>query len=311
MKHFLGMEISGSFVRLLISDAAGEIVARRAEPVERQAGAVGIRQQVELILNDLKTQQYAFTAAGVGFGGPVDWKRGNVIRSHQIAGWEGFDMAEWLENLLRCPVLVENDANVSALAEAVQGAGKGYETVFCISINSGIGGGLVQQGRLYHGAVPGESEVGHLRLSPNGPTLEQVASGWAVLERVRQLVATDPHLAELKDRRGHELHGLVAALAENYAPATALLRELSQTLAFGLSHVVHLFHPELIIVGGELSDVLGEPLLEALRADLPGLVMEAFRPGLSVVGAQLGDEDAPLGALLMARNTLGNRYAQD
>ena len=311
MKYFLGMEISGSFVRLLVADAAGAIVARRSQPVDRQGGAAGIKRQVELLLSELKTQQYAFTAAGVGFGGPVDWKRGNVIRSHQIEGWDGFDLAEWLENLLRCPVLVENDANVAALAEAVQGAGKGYETVFSISINSGIGGGLVQNGRLYHGAIPGESEVGHLRLSATGPTLEEAASGWAVEERLQQLAAADPALGRLLAPHDTVLNGFAAAVAAGHGPAVNFMNELAQWLAFGLSHVVHLFHPELLVVGGELPGALGERLLAGIRSALPALLMEAFRPGPAVVEAQLGEEDAPLGALLMARNTLGNRYAQD
>ena len=89
-------------------------------------------------------------------------------------------MREWLQQVSDAPVFIDNDANVAALGEAIHGAGAGFNIVFYMTIGSGIGGGLIIDKKIYHGAFPGEAEVGHLRLNKKGETLESLCSGWAV-----------------------------------------------------------------------------------------------------------------------------------
>lgn len=309
-KYFLGIEIGGTKLQLVVGDDTGQIVDRARLDVRREDAADGIRAQIEEAIKNFLVE-YRFQAAGVGFGGPVNRKTATVSASHQIEGWAGFDLADWLENLLRCPVFADNDANTAALGEFRQGAGQGYETVFYVTLGSGVGGGMVANGKIYHGAVPGESEIGHLRLDRQGTTLESQVSGWAVDGRVRSLAQQHPdgllaRLVTTADQPGAEAKFLSPALAEADPAARQLLADVADTLAYGLSHAVHLFHPEIVILGGGLS-LLGDPLCEALDAALPRYLMDSFQPGPKVLLAQLGEDAVPIGAMALARRRLNNQ----
>ena len=176
---FLGIEIGGTKLQIVTGGANAKIRERHRFTVEADKGAAGIRRQIETALAEiLKTVKPA--AVGVGFGGPVDWRTGRICKSHQIEGWSGFDLAGWLLKLTRARVLVDNDANVAALGEACHGAGRGASPVFYVTLGSGVGGGLVVNGEIYHGATPGEAEIGHVRLDREGTIVEERCSGWAV-----------------------------------------------------------------------------------------------------------------------------------
>jgi glucokinase len=299
---FLGIEIGGTKLQMVVGDAAGKAHRCRKLAVEVSKGAVGIRQQIETVLPEL-TPDVQLEAVGVGFGGPVDWRTGRICRSHQIEGWSEFDLAGWLKKLTSAAVRVDNDANVAALGEARQGAGIGHDPVFYVTLGSGVGGGLVVNGAIFHGATPGEAEIGHVRLDRAGTILESRCSGWAVDARIRELVRKEPqsilsHLAA-REPAGGEARHLPAALQQEDPHARTILRQTATDLAFGLSHVVHLFHPAIIVIGGGLAGV-GEPLRAAVQNTLPNFVMDAFAPGPTIALASLGEAAVPTGALVLA-----------
>ena len=297
----LGIEIGGSKLQLALGVQEGDICERRKLVVDPARGAAGIRQQIEQALPELLRGR-PILKTGVGFGGPVDWKTGKICRSHQIEGWSEFDLGGWLRQLTGAPVLVDNDANVAALGEAVCGAGVGFNPVFYVTLGSGVGGGLVVDGKIYHGAKPGESEIGHVRLDWKGTTVEARFSGWAVDAKIRELKVKEPGslLARLSgETAGGEARHLAAAYQQGDAAARRLLLETTEDLAFALSHVVHLFHPEIIILGGGLSGV-GEPLRASVEGALRQFTMEAFAPGPRIALAPLGEDAVPAGALRMA-----------
>ncbi len=301
MQAYLGIEIGGTKLQLVLGDEHSKILRRRRLTVERDKGAEGIRRQIETAIPELIDDREV-TAIGVGFGGPVDWSTGRIVQSHQIQGWSGFDLVGWLEPLAGAPVYVDNDCNVAGLAEALHGAGAGFNPVFCAMLGSGLGGGLVVDGRIYHGATPGECEIGHVRLDRSGTTVESRCSGWAVDAKIRALEASEPQSALCRligQSAGGEARHLSEALRLGDAAAWRILRETAEDLAFGLSHAVHLFHPQAIILGGGLSGV-GEPLRAAVESFLPGFIMEAFRPGPRVRLSELREDAVPVGALLLA-----------
>src|SRR5262249_54088878 len=158
-------------------------------------------------------------------------------------------------------------------------------------------------GEIYHGALPGEAELGHVRLDRSGTTVESRCSGWAVDAKIRALAKKEPssHLAKtLGDRAGAEARHLSAALKHEDGVATKVLEETAGDLAFGLSHVTHLFHPQAIILGGGLSGV-GEPLRAAVEQALKGFIMEAFLPGPQIALSVLREDAVPVGALELAK----------
>jgi glucokinase len=301
MQHYLGIEIGGTKLQLVLGDARAQILKRHRLTVDRAAGADGIRHQIEQTLPEL-TRHREIAAVGVGFGGPVDWRTGKICRSHHIEGWSGFDLAAWLEEQTGAPVFVDNDANVAALAEAECGSGANFNPVFYVTLGSGVGGGLIEDGRIYHGAQPGESEIGHVRLDRSGRILESSCSGWSVDAKIRALRETDPDSVLCRligETKGGEARHLAAALAQGDAAAQRILNETAGDLAFGLSHVTQLFHPQIIVLGGGLTGV-GEPLRAAVEDGLQPLVMEAFAPGPRVLLSALGEDVVPVGALLLA-----------
>lgn len=301
MSH-IGIEIGGTKIQVVAGNAEGAILERHRLAADRARGGAGIREQIASVVPGL-IARHAVSSVGVGFGGPVDPKTGLICCSHQVPGWHEFPLGDWLRDLTRLPVAVENDANVAALGEALRGAGRGFGCVFWINMGSGVGGGMVVDGRLYHGARPGEAEIGHLRLDRSGRIVEEACSGWAVDQRIRAAVAgNDGVLARAvmaQSSEGGEARHLRAALDAGDDVARKILSEVADDLAFALSHAVHLFHPEVIVVGGGLS-LVGEPLRAAMAATLPGYLMEAFRPGPRVALAGLGEDSVPVGALALA-----------
>jgi glucokinase len=307
MTTTLGIEIGGTKLQLVAGDERGAILERCRFEVDRATGGEGIRRQIAAALPAL-LQRHQPQAIGVGFGGPVDWRTGVICCSHQVAGWHDFPLGVWLQERAGRPVFVDNDANVAALGEARHGAGVGANPVFWINMGSGVGGGLVVNGALYHGLPPGEAEVGHVRLARDGTIVEDRCSGWAVDRRIREAVEKEPASAQARrlcgEAPGGEARHLAPALAEGCPVARALLAAVAEDLAFGLSHVVQLLHPEVVVLGGGLS-LVGEPLRVAVAAALPGFVMDSFQPGPRVVLAALCEDAVPVGALVLARDRLG------
>jgi glucokinase len=170
-------------------------------------------------------------------------------------------------------------------------------------MGSGVGGGMVVDGRLYHGARPGEAEIGHLRLDRSGRIVEDACSGWAVDRRIRAaVVGQEGFLVRAvvsQSSEGGESRHLRSAIDAGDPLARKILGDVADDLAFALSHAVHLFHPEIIVVGGGLS-LVGEPLRAAMAEALPAYLMEAFRPGPQVALAGLGEDSVPIGALALA-----------
>lgn len=308
MSSYLGIEIGGTKLQVVTGDGRGDIHLRRRLVVDQARGGEGIREQLRTVVTEMLATARP-VAVGVGFGGPVDWKAGETRCSHQIDGWAGFGLGDWLRTLTGLPVKVDNDANVAALGEALSGSGAGLNPVVYMTMGSGVGGGLVVDGGIYHGAAPGEVEIGHLRLDRQGTLMEARCAGWAVDRRLRALRETLPGGVLdclLGDTVGGEARFLAPALQAGDAAARQVLDEIAGDLAFGLSHVVHLLHPEVVILGGGLS-LVGEPLRQAVAAALPGFIMDAFAPGPRVVLAALGEDAVPAGALLLAQSTAPSR----
>jgi glucokinase len=311
--YVAGIEIGGTKIQVVLGTPEGHIMERRRFTVSREAGAAGIQNQILEGLYSLK-QIHAFQAIGVGFGGPIDWKQGRVFKSHHIEGWNGFELGKWLHGKFNVPVIADNDANVAALAEAKLGAGRHRNPVYYMTIGSGIGGGLVYNGSIYHGQYPGELEIGHTRIpSPDlppheWPILEGLCSGWSIDTRIRLIAKKHPQsvLARLlPEKIGGEAHFLSKAINEGDPYAERIWQDLTQYLALALSHIIHLFHPEILILGGGVTH-LGQALIEKICDHLEKIVMQAHENTYFVELAKLGEDVVPIGALLLPTHAHSN-----
>lgn len=180
---YLGIEIGGTKLQLAIGGADAELVELARAEVDPRRGAQGILADIEKLATPL-LKQHKIRGVGMGFGGPVDIERGRVLKSHHIAGWADFPLADWAREKFGVPVAIANDADTAALAEARLGAGRDRNPVFYITVGTGIGGGLILDGQIYRGSGLGAAEIGHLRpgLHADVPDqhLESYAAGWGI-----------------------------------------------------------------------------------------------------------------------------------
>ncbi|MCI0460312.1 MAG: ROK family protein [Gemmataceae bacterium] len=315
---FVGIEIGGTKLQLGLGAGDGLLQGLWRGEVDAAAGAEGIRRQILAAVPELLAragvERAEVRGVAVGFGGPVDDSTRTVIRSHQIEGWDNFPLADWITELLGWDAVLGNDADVAGLAEALFGAGKGLSPIFYITIGSGIGGGLIIDGEIYRGCGRGAAEIGHMTFF-NGEgfwPLEAVASGWGMVERVRELLASgvgDPHSLLVRLVSG-DLNRLTAqhiAQAARKGDEFALQRlaDTRDYLAEALCNVIALLCPRRIVIGGGVS-LMGERLLFGpLRRLVGKRVFEPFRGCYDIVPAALGEEVVVHGALALARKRLG------
>jgi glucokinase len=296
MSLAVGVEIGGTKLQAGIGLRDGKLIALVRRPVDPALGGAGIREQlpslVEEALAQAKCPLKEVAGVGIGFGGPVDSKRGRILVSHQIEGWTDFPLRDWLQKKVEVPVVLQNDAKSAALAEATLGAGKGLKRIFYITVGSGVGGGLVIDGVPDTGQGLGAGEIGHTWV-PDPDTgkpdkLEHVASGWSIGKRGSR-------------RLGRELSGAeVAALAaKGDAAAVRTVQDSAEALAIGIGNVLALLHPERFVVGGGVSlmgDLWWGPLKKALAERF---AFKPFAETFDVVPAALGEEVVVIGATLL------------
>ncbi len=317
----LGIEIGGTKLQLGLGHGDGRITAIERRAVVPSRGAEGIRAQITAAFGSLRaTAKVSPGAVGVGFGGPVDTDRGVVAKSHQIDGWEDFRLADWLRSTIGVErVSIANDADTAGLAEATFGAGRGLSPVLYVTVGSGIGGGLILNGKIYRGAGAGAMEIGHLWVIDRTDadlgvvTLEHAASGWAIAAAARAY-------AERLSAEGRSDWSVLRACGGDSAAITAkdvgdaakdgdreaqlLLEKAVHAMAHGLAQAVTLLAPHRIILGGGVS-LIGEELwLGPIRRQLEHLVFPPFRGTFDLVGAALGEDVVVHGALALARAAL-------
>lgn len=294
---FLGIEIGGSKLQLGLGEGDGTLRGFWRGTVDAGAGGEGIRKQILTAVPELLAQSGVapsqIKGIGIGFGGPVDDATHTVIKSHQIAGWDNFPLAEWLSNLLGLPAVLGNDADVAGLAEALFGAGKELSPIFYITIGSGIGGGLIIDGEIYRGCGRGAAEIGHLQVEPGSGSraiLEEAASGWAIGRRMSECQGVNLTAEDVAER----------ALAGD-TEAHHVLDHAWDRLANGICHVVALICPRRIVIGGGVSLMGKTALFDPLRQKVAARVFKPFAGCFDIVPAALGEEVVVHGALALAR----------
>jgi glucokinase len=321
---YLGIEIGGTKLQLGLGGGDGVLHALWRDTVVPSDGADGIRRQITQAIPELlasaKRNRDELRGVGIGFGGPVDDATRTVIKSHQIAGWDGFPLADWVADLVGLPAVLGNDADVAGLAEALFGAGKGLSPVFYITIGSGIGGGLIINGEIYRGCGRGAAEIGHLRVVvmiarfvKRFATLEDIASGWGIQSRAyyeisrftNKWVPPFKYAIDPSDRQDPTVQEIALAAASGHESSRYLLQKTWEILAEELCHVIALICPRRIVIGGGVA-LMGEDLLfKPLRQYVGERVFKPFADCYDIVPAALGEEVVVQGALALARKRVG------
>jgi glucokinase len=306
----IGIDLGGTNLRVAVVDRAGEIVAdeRESTPDEFPKLIEAIKARVDAMV----TAHGDVTAVGIGAAGLVDGD-GIIHYAPNIPMFRRAPVGPELSAALTLPVAVDNDANVAAYGELCHGAARGKRDVLVITLGTGIGGGLILDGRVYQGAHGFAAEVGHWQLDPDGDRCacgelghwEASASGTA-LGRIARQRASEGRAAKLLASAGgdvDELTGLHVGDAARAGDRDALeiLDEYGRRVALGFVGLANILDPELIVVSGgvvELGDLLLDPIRRAFDGHLEGA---AYRPPVAVVAAELGSQAGVVGAAAMAR----------
>ena len=266
----------------------GVLTQRESRPTRPENAQEWMLEQINGIAREW-SRQTPFRRCGIGFGGPVDFARQTVVLSTHIAGWSDFPLSAHLSEILRVPVVMDNDANAGALGEGVLGAGQGVRPLLYVTLSTGIGSGILldEKNLLYRGADSWAGEIGHLAITrqAEGPECQCGARG--CLEAFCGGMA-------LQRRYGKP--------AEELLKDPAFVASYVAPLAQGLKAAVMLLNPGRIVIGGGIAKA-GDALFEPLRTELRRQVPTWSRARLDVVPARLGDDSVLWGAYELARST--------
>jgi glucokinase len=313
----VGVDIGGTKVLAGVVDRSGHVhdEVRLLTPHRSKLPAV-VEDTIVQAVATLRSR-YDVRAVGVGAAGFVDAAGANVLFAPHLS-WRREPLRARLEARLGVPVLLDNDANATAWAELSFGGARGYRQALCITLGTGIGGALVVDGRVFRGANGMAGEFGHMQVVPEGRRCEcgnrgcweQYSSGNVLVREARELVLSEsPVAARLREL----VHGdpdlltgpvVTRAAKEGDRAATELLHAVGTWLGTGLAGLAAAFDPEVVVVGGgvsEAGDLLLGPAREALAHHLTG---RGFRPEPAVVAAELGPSAGLVGAADLARSLL-------
>ncbi len=311
MNNVLAVDIGGTHFRTGLFDEQGRRLLVLEGDTDRQAGREWMLEQIGSRCRDLIAQTDApVKACGLSFGGPVDYMRQSVTSVHS-AGWEGFELGKWMEQTLGIPCALDNDANAGALGEYRFGAGSGAKSMVYITISTGIGSGLVYEGKLIRGKDCVAGEIGHIPVSDSGARcscggrgcLESFSSGGAIEMRAREWAQRRPEqvarLIELSGGGEITAKGLMLAAAEGDTVASNILRETTRWLARGLIMVIRILNPDVIVLGGGVAQS-GALLLDYIHGFLEELASPTIHYSTEIVTAALGNYSPLYGAAAMA-----------
>ncbi len=260
------------------------------------------------------------SAIGVSFGGPVDAITGKVRLSHHVAGWENIPLKDLLEQEFSIPAVVDNDANVAALGEYRFGAGQGHDSLFYITISTGVGGGWILNGKPWRGTDGMAGEIGHMVVDPSGPVclcgkrgcVERLASGPYMAKDAREFLLNESD--KIGNPQGQILRGLVnnnldlitgkvvsEAATQGDELALNILYKSAWALGVGIGNVANLINPQQFVLGGSVTKA-GENWWSVVQKTARETALPEVNFG--IIPAMLGD-DAPLwGAVALAESVL-------
>lgn len=309
----IGVDVGGTKVAAGAVDDQGRIVeqVRRPTPSADPAETASVIAEV---VNVLKQKYDGVEAVGLGAAGFVDETRSTVLFAPNLA-WRNEPIKDKVERLVGLPVIVENDANAMAWGEARFGAGRGEDFLVCVTLGTGIGGGIIVDGRLYRGRFGIGAEFGHMRVVPDGRRCgcgnrgcwEQYASGNALVAEARDLARVSPALAgrllELGGGSPERIRGpeVTQAAREGDQAALECFRTVAGWVGQGLADLTAILDPGRFLIGGGLSEA-GDLLLDPIRKAYENAVTgRGHRVPAEVRMAELGPAAGIVGAADLAR----------
>lgn len=314
-KFRIGVDVGGTNVKVALVDESGSIVYTDTVPTRAEMGyeytISNMIKAIHEVIKEAKTDIKNIQGIGFGFPGQIDCDNGIVRIAPNIPGWVNIPIADIVSKEFGVPVKVDNDVRCAALAELNYGAGKGASNMICITVGTGIGSGLIVNGKLVRGASNAAGELGHIKLQMEGGPLcgcgdhgclEAFASGPSIVAMAEEYVrgGKSTKYRELA-KNGITPYYVCEAAKQGDVVAKKIFEIIGNYIGIGLASVVNLLNPEKIVIGGGVADA-GEFLFAPIRETLKKRSMPIQGAAVQVVHAELGNTAGVIGASLLIEN---------
>ena len=315
MAKRIGIDVGGTNVKIALVDDNGKIIYSNSVPTYAKMGyeytVNNIKQAIKDLMKETNTTPSDIEGIGFDFPGQVDCKTGVVKLAPNIPGWVNVSIAQMIEDEFHIPTRIDNDVRCAALGELKFGAGRGCENFICITVGTGIGSGIVINGKVVRGATNAAGELGHIKLQMNGGPicgcgdtgcLEAFASGPAIVAMAQEYIkgGKSTKFREMAAVEGGEITPyMVAKAAEEGDPVAKRIFEIvGEYIGIGLTSVINLLNPERVIIGGGVAES-GELLLGPIRKTIKERAMVVAGNAVEIVPAQLGNSAGVIGASML------------
>lgn len=318
MRYIIAIDLGATNIKIALVNSKGEISRKRIISTgglkDKSAVISVVADSVQQIIASTRIPKRSFLGVGVGVPGLADVKKGLIHYLVNIKGWRGVPLKGILEKRLRLPVFVDNDVNVMTLGEAVYGAGKGYNNFICMTLGTGVGGGIVIDGLLYRGSTLSAGEIGHMPIEIDGPSCD--CGGKGCLERyVGNKDIVRRTLLKLKEKKSPIIDKLICSNKSRLTPeilsqaasmgdktAIEIWKETGYYIGIAMAGIVNLLNPELIIIGGGVA-CAGNLLFTQIRKTIRMRAMELPAHKVKVVPAALGENAGLIGAFVLVERS--------
>ncbi len=310
MPNYIGVDIGGTKTAVILGNDRGQTLKRNQFPTETHSGPESCIEKIIKNIHDF-TQNTKIEAIGISCGGPLDPVAGRIQSPPNLPGWDEIPVVQILKKQVTCPVYLMNDANAGALAEWKFGAGQNTRHMIFLTFGTGLGAGLILNGRLYSGTNDLAGEVGHIRITATGPegygkagSFEGYCSGPGLVRLAERRFPIAPKSSEPLRKMTGAHSPITAKMITDLALAgdpfcVSVVDECGHYFGRGLAILIDLFNPECIVVGS-MGVRLGELLFRPARKEIEREALSLSARNCRLVPAQLGERIGDVAALCVA-----------
>jgi glucokinase len=322
-RYAIGVDLGGTKIMSAVVDAQGRVIGQAKKSTHAEKGPSVVLRRIEKAMDEALesagVQKEQVEAIGVGAPGVVDSAKGVVVQLTNLPGWHNVPLAKALQRWQAVPVMVSNDVRMAAVGEHRVGAGQGSHSMIAVFVGTGIGGGIILNGRLWVGWRASAGEVGHMVVLADGPyavgsgirgSIEALASRSAIERELRAGLAAGrqsilPELLKQKDADAITSGILAKAVGNNDPLTVEVLRRAAYYLGLHASALINAFDPQMLIYGGGVIEALGDWLLPQIsEVAKQHAINKVNLDQVKIVPAKLGDRAGVIGAALMAFDLL-------
>lgn len=312
-KNRIGIDVGGTNVKFALISPNGEILYSNSTPTRSEMGyeytVNNIKQAISTLIKETNSNTKDIKGIGFGFPGQIDYKNGIVVNLPNISGWNNVHISEIIKKEFGIETKIDNDVRCAALGELKYGAGKGCENLICITVGTGIGSGIILNGKLIRGATNTAGEIGHIKLFPDGEKLcgcgdygclEAYVSGPSIVEMAENYIKGGKSTKFREMAEDGKITPYIVAKAAEAGDMVAkkIFDFMGEYLGTGLASVVNLLNPEKIIIGGGVA-TCGNLLINPLKETLLKRAMPIPAQAVDIVPAQLGNNAGVIGSSLL------------